>query len=282
MRKLITLLFLLTPLAFYFSSCGGATGGGNPKLFGRITIAFKAVAGLSAAKRHAHPLADTARILQVSDQSGMVFSLSEARAQIRRIDLQIPDSARCLEFSFDSSIDCDDVNREISIQGPFIYNLLTGTASPPLDTLLIPAGRYTRVDVRLDETRVEDSLLSSSDPLLGNTLILRGHFSYAGDSARLFTIMLKFSEDARFQNPAEILVEENGINHLSVHLDATQWLSGVDILACLKSGDLDTLPSGELLIDENHGTGGCSEIENTVKEAIKNSGRFEEDMETNE
>ncbi len=172
--------------------------------------------------------------------------------------------------------DGDDEDKVV-VEGPFIADLIQGTSTPSLTTLLIPSGLYTRIDVRIEESKAEDGLLAADDPLLGRSLYARGSFEYQG-AAHELRLRLKFNEDVRFESKTGIEVAETAANDVVLSLDENAWFKGVNLTACLDEGDLTLEADGSLVIDEDSGDGECGDIENVIKDNIEASGSsFEDD-----
>lgn len=215
------------------------------------------------------------------DSDGTSFTLASARAYVRDIELDLPDQVTCddvrdqLEGAGVRCEDSDDTasgddspsGGKIKIAGPYVVNLISREATPSLADVRIPAMTYRRVDVRLDDA--PDDLAGDAE-LRGNTLVASG--SYVSDSGTSpFRLALAFSEDARFESSAGVAVTGEGAT-LLLGLEVESWFSALPIGACAEDGDLafdgDTLVIGD-------GDGGCSDIENELKDAIKNATRLD-------
>ena len=160
---------------------------------------------------------------------------------------------------------------KISIDGPFVINLMTGESTPAIGEFTIQSGLYKRIDVRLDDSKATDGLVDSSDVLFENTLVVAGNFDYDNVLGRSFSIILKFNEDVRFEEPGGILIDENALNDVVLNLLVDEWLQGIDITTCLEDGDLILDGDGNLLIDDGAGGGNCNDIEGIIKSNIKNN-----------
>ncbi len=198
------------------------------------------------------------------DMSGTLFTINEARVNVRHIQFDLPQ---------DDSTSTDTTN-QISIDGPLIIDLMTAISVPDIGSFTILPGIYRRIDIRLDDTKADDGLVTPSDILFDNTLVVQGKFDYDGNPNRNYTIILKFNEDVRFEEPAGIHVEESSTTDILLRLIINEWFQGVDITSCLDSGDLTVEPSGDLIIDDSSGSGDCQNIEQTIKNNIKNNYDF--------
>lgn len=203
-------------------------------------------------------VADT--IFSVTDLSGTLFTIKEARVSVRHIQFDFPD-----DVTDTLSVD------KISIDGPFVINLMTGESTPAIGEFTIQSGLYKRIDVRLDDSKASDGLVDSSDALFENTLVVAGNFDYDNVVGRSYSIILNFNEDVRFEEPGGILIDENALNDIVLNLLVDEWLQGIDITTCLDDGDLILDGDGNLLIDDGAGGGNCSDIEGIIKSNIKNN-----------
>ena len=212
-----------------------------------------------------------------ADLQGTEFSLSTVRAYVRHVEFDLPSGTVCadVEDAVDPTTLCNDSGSSgsstITLEGPFVFDLLNKTSTPPLDTIQLPAATYKRIDVRFDDALVSDGLVTSTDPLADNTLVAAGDFTYNG-TAHTFDLALKFNEDARFESVDGVTLEENLAATILLNLDVDDWFSATPITQCIDDGDL-TLTGTHLLIEDS--SGGCSGIENGIKEAIKLSGQLD-------
>jgi len=247
MRKTSYLLTTLAVLGFTFMGCEESSEDAETKATFRI--------GLAQSLGKAGSPSNT---FTVTDEGGTVFTISEARANVRHIQFDLPDESE------------QDSSEKVSFDGPFIFDLVAGSQSPSIGAFDLEEGLYKRLDIRFDDAEAEDGLLPGSDPLLDNTLLVSGTFDYDGEAARNFRFVLKFNEDLRFEDAGGVLVEAHTTTDVLLELDVSQWLSGIDITACLDGGDLELDDNGDLFIDDDSDSG-CQDLESTIKENIKNN-----------
>lgn len=207
-----------------------------------------------------------------SDEAGTEYELTEARANFREIELDLPSDIACtdIEESLAGGAECksDGGGHTILIDGPFVVDLLTGQSTPSLAAIRLPAITYTRIDFRIDDADPEDGVIESDDELADVSLVASADFSYMDEDLTL-NLVLKFNEDVRVESEEGITVPDGGV--LEVLLDTGLWLDDVPIGECLDDDDLEVV-DGVLSIDENTSGGGdCSDIEDTIKDNIKNS-----------
>jgi hypothetical protein len=209
------------------------------------------------------------------DAQGTALTVQAARAYLRHIQLDLPTGTPC-----DSLGDSDDglvaplscEADKLTIEGPFVIDLLERTSDPSLQDLRLPELTYTRVDVRFDDADPEDGLVDEADPLAESTLLVQGEFEYQA-ATTTYTVLLDFNEDARFESPEGIRVTDEEVSTLLLSLDVARWFSALPITQCLDAGDL-VVDGGHVDLNDDQG-GACGALENELKDAIKESGRLE-------
>ncbi len=210
----------------------------------------------------------------LEDESGVVFSITEARAWLRDIELEMPRGMNCQDFadvlaggaqckttiddSRDDARDSDDDDDfgVILIDGPIMVDLVTGETAPSLSDVRVPALAYDRVDFRMEPADEESSLLAAGDSLADNSLVVTASFELDGDASEL-VLAFDFNVDVRLEGLADGQVDDG--DSLELLLDVVGWFEGVDATSCVRHGDGDA----------------CDDLEDLVKDNIKRSGRIE-------
>lgn len=290
-------------------ACGGPGGGGvsvgtglEPSAF-EIRIIDEETASMAPAGT-------------VRDGSGLW--VETARANLRRVDLTLPEDRSCADYraalpedaaSFDdlspgagtiedeptsgtettssfstladgateplvAASDCS--GGRVRFSGPFVVDLINGTATPALRNLGLPRGDYRRLDLRLDR-RDPGTTTEATDDLAGYSLVVTGSFRAPVGKRMAVAIRLEFSEDLGFESDHPVSVTGDSENRLGLSITSTDWLAGVAELlqACLTSSDV-TIDDGELVIDN---TGGdqpatCDDVEGRLKENFRTHADF--------
>jgi hypothetical protein len=205
----------------------------------------------------------------MTDDGGSDFALQAGTLNLRDIELDLPDGTTCadVEGAFGGGATCEDSddpnddspNAKIVIDGPFEVDLVAGTATPSLDDVQIPVGLYARVDFRVEDNPDDVSFAG-----------LAG-FQYQGDDMTL-DFSFDFNEDIRIEDPAGISVDED--SDLIAEFVVDNWLAGIDVGSCIDDGDV-TVSGSTVQVDESSTSGDCSDIEDTIKDNMKNSGQLD-------
>ena len=216
-------------------------------------------------------LTESSNELMQEDSAGAPFYLLTARAYIRQIELDLPDGERCDELSGDlMGATCEagegaDEDK-IVIEGPRLINLISGDVTPPLTDVLIPEGRYKRVDIRFDDGRPDEGLITEEDMLNDRSLDLSFGFDH-DEELTLLSVRLKFNEDLRVEAPEGVEVADG--DALIAQLDVTQWLQMIDFFSCVDGEGFTTNGPLVLIDDDEPAEGSCEGVEGDIKELLK-------------
>ncbi|TNF33795.1 MAG: hypothetical protein EP329_07930 [Deltaproteobacteria bacterium] len=215
------------------------------------------------------------------DQQGTVFTLATARAGVERIDIDLPDGASCVGLpglidgsggsdSAPHTSVCANGGGSIRLNGPWVVDLVAGTAVPAIPQVHVPAGGYARVDVRFAPVDPDDGGVSASDPLADQTLVATGTAPLDGQ-ATPYELALAFHEDARFEAGDAITLALGDTADVLLELDPSAWFAALPLAECAADGDLEIV-GGVLILSD--GGGSCSDVEGAIKDAIKASGEL--------
>jgi hypothetical protein len=202
---------------------------------------------------------------------GVTFTLTQARIHLKDIRLDLPQGTKCAEVrgllsgATCKGGDSGSGSGTVVVPGPIVVDLMTGTTTPDLSEMRLPAGTYKRIDFRLEEGKADE--LAAGEPIIGYSLMVKADFIQDSKPTTL-DLKLKFSEDARFQSATG--VEVGADDELLALLKPQVWLEGLPVATCLSKGDLE-IASNTLLIDAR-AKGDCSGAEGLVKENVKKSG----------
>ncbi len=202
-----------------------------------------------------------------TSSDGVNFMLTQARIHLRDIRLDLPKGTSCGDvLGMSAGVECKggESSKTLVVEGPIVADLMTGTTTPDLSGLVIPAGTYKRIDFRLEEAKSDE--VAANEPLIGYSLLAGATF--VDQAGKTLELRLKFSEDARFESDTGVEVPEGG--KLITMLNPAIWLAGLPVGSCLQKGDVAF--EGNVLRIDDKAKGDCSGAEDLVKQNIKRSG----------
>jgi hypothetical protein len=256
---------LLSTAALVLSACGGDGASLQFSVYEQGVHAHSFEA-------HAQKAVATSSVAAPTFQSsdGMQFSLTQARIHLRDIRLDLPQGSKCEEVrGLISGAECKGSeagsgSNTIVVRGPIVADLMTGTTTPDLSGLVLPAGTYKRIDFRFEEGHSDE--LPAGEPIIGYSLLVGAHFTE--QAGKRLELRLKFSEDARFESAIGVEVPEGG--SLIAMLNPSVWLNGLPLGRCLQKGEVAF--EGDIMRIDDRASGECSGAEDLVKRNIKTSG----------
>jgi hypothetical protein len=90
-----------------------------------------------------------------TDTVGTSFTLQQGLLHLRHIEIDLPQGQRCADLGDTlAGATCRDPSvageeAKIRIAGPIVVDLVAGTSTPTLANVVIPAGSYKRIDLRV-------------------------------------------------------------------------------------------------------------------------------------
>ncbi len=158
----------------------------------------------------------------------------------------------------------------VILDGPFVFDALTGVCDIPFNSISLPEVRYK--GIKLDIGNHDSTLME------GYTIILAGEL-YFDNTPRKFSIKLDLDKDMRpylIDGPA-ILTEENDDVEFQLTLNANRWLDNMDIKTdYLNDGSISFDPvSGDLNINKSTGPNAYKDFNKAVRMNMFNSGTLQ-------
>ncbi len=195
-----------------------------------------------------------------ADADGMLYTLMSARLVVDQIELELPDGVDCsdVDDELEDPVDCDEgtlEGDELTIDGPFVVDLVDGTTTPELGTINIPALNYDEIDVEVDDIDEDDDVVESDDVLIGNTFVGEADFEFENQKREL-SMEFSFDTEAEVDDP-ELLLGDG--DTLVVQFDAAGWLADIPVTTCLQQGDLKA-QNGLVVLDAEVG-GQCDDAD---------------------
>lgn len=188
------------------------------------------------------------------DKDGHTFTLDAVSIHVREVRLGLPDGTACSDELSGCSGDT------ITVAGPWDVDLVHATATPALPTIAVPLGTLRRIDIRFDPNDATDLTLTAT-----------GTTTYLGQPTP-FRLALKFDEATRFESAAGVALTGSSVKDVVLRLDPSAWFADLPLQKCAEQGDLPIV-DGTIVLEDGHSS--CSDVENTIRDAIKASGRIE-------
>jgi hypothetical protein len=257
---------LLSATALALSACGGGDGASL-----QFSVHAQGVHS-HAVNPYVQAAADSTAAPTFQSSDGTKFTLTQARIHLRDIRLDLPQGTKCADVrGLITGAECKggesgSGSNTLVVRGPLIADLMTGTTTPDLSGLVIPAGTYKRIDFRLEEAKAGE--VAAGEMLIGYSMKVGADFTE--QAGKKLELALKFSEDARFESATGVQVPEGGT--LIALLQPTKWLEGLPVGTCLQKGDVAF--EGDTLRIDDRAKGDCSGAEELVKRNVKNSGEL--------
>lgn len=267
-----TNMTLITTLGLSTLALAGCFGGGdenNGSATSHLSMLVQNNAGLNKPVVAGVSSAAVAPI-QFSDNV-TTFTITEARMHVR-------------DIRFDTSTSDLVAGETYTVTGPFVMDLLDGSALPSDIAFSAPEGNYQRVDIRVDEANPGDGIVADTDELVGNALIIKGTHNYnSGANAGTFTITVKVTEDIRLEPTNGIIIDSDTGANVVLNYRVTDWLEDsanpgamIDVTSCIADPQMALIDSNNhITLDEGTQCPGITEsIGNLIKDNMKNKYDF--------
>ncbi len=266
MKRLVLLSCLLTVVGFCIliltlgcsMDFAGGTGVGNPS--GNTTVSIVADTGLGLLRKDPVPIQD----------DSLVLLAHSAYIVVQKIHFILDDNSKndSILHSYVGPLTYQDDS--VIMDGPFVFDALTGTADFSFDSLMLPEAKYKGIKLIIEN---DDSALME-----GYSVLLAGEFTF-NDTLRNFSIKLSNEKDIRpylVDGPAEF-IGKNDSTEFRLTLDADHWLDDLDLKTdYLDNGRISLNPvTGDLLIDKSVDSKVYKEFNKLVRKNIMKSGSLE-------
>jgi hypothetical protein len=109
-------------------------------------------------------------------------------------------------------------NHEIVFNGPFVFDILTGTSDPAIIPAQIEPGIYNKVKFGIDNVIPG-----------GNSIIIKGNYKFSNISAFNFEFTTDLTHEFEVENQNGFQISEGDIKQFILYLDIESLFDGVDI-----------------------------------------------------
>ena len=204
---------------------------------------------------------------------GEGLDVSAATITVKRIELWLPEDRDCEDSDNEGLDDRGGCHREaeteddleedkIKIEGPFVFNLLTGESTPPLTDFSIPSGVYKRIRLKADPDAAATVSISA---LVGEAPL---------------EIAFQSDEEIDVETAEGLSVQEGSINAIVAEVNLSGAFAQFDLAACVSGGNFsESSPGAYVANSSNPPTGACSELLEILEESIFRESRVSCDHE---
>lgn len=245
------------PLLFYCSGSdiAGGAGTGNP---GKTTFAIVAKDTVTA---HQLLKSVNTKEIVIPDSLRNFFHVDSFYVILRRIHFiySPEDKQRIDELKVLPPLRKDPSS--IVLEGPFIFNAITGIPDSLFGTVMLPEANYTAVRLVI-ENKPEK-----------NSIFLGGTFRYLGE-LHAFKFDLSLNVSVTYENDKGVYVSGSDSTEMKVELDASKWFANISIEDCINSQNSPFDSNGVFVLNGKINDGICAEIPRKINDNIVNSGKL--------
>jgi hypothetical protein len=253
----------------------GGTGVGNPPQ-ADVTISVKAnstdtlvgQARISLSKKSSAVLLNADGSLTVKDFSGSFITLTGIQVKLQKLDFELPQGLNCTQFV---GLSCAD--EEASILGPYTLDLIQGIATPSINFIKLPEGRYSKITLEFRAVETNPQIRLDSMAIQENMTIL-GKLGRSDEVGKAFEIRLNLKDGLDFEDSSGIQIHSKAVNHLILKLDVDRWFEGIEFAKCLNDGSAVTDTLGTAIL---RGDTFCNDQGGQVRGNIEGSSEINND-----
>jgi hypothetical protein len=243
----ITLLgvFALSTLRCSTSTApvAGGTGLGNPTT--PVALSMVADTGLASgtatlAKNAARNIAadkPDRRLLTIRDIDTQPFTIDTATIAVQEIRLLVVDASVLDTLTIPAGLQRDADG--IILPGPYVFDVMRGTVTPSIDKVVLPSLRYSGVMMAVKKKDLTDAVT------------IGGTYMYKTETHR-FSFKLLFNLNIKYRSAkGDFVLDGAKTAHLTITLNASQWLDSADLAAGIDKGKIGFDSTGVLVIDSS-------------------------------
>ncbi len=261
---LVGIVMILSRCSLNDSMAGG-TGVGNPS--GATTVSIVADTGFVITNDNRDASVSPEKILlqqiPIMDMDSLTLLASSILITVERVYFVLDDKENGYDLLAgldETQFSCD--KEHIILDGPFVFNALTGLSTPSFDSIQLPEAKYTGIKLHvLDNSSLE-----------GHAIEVAGTFLYK-DATRTFSIRMEEDLIAlfKYKGPAFQITKGDSTNFL-LALNADQWLQYISVKNYLDNNLIVLDQNGNLIVDKTTNTNPYKEFKKAFKSNIIKSG----------
>jgi hypothetical protein len=237
------------------SSIAGGAGTGNP---GKTTfgiIAQDTLPALSLSKSL------DANDIIIPDSNNAIFKVTSSFIIVKRIHFVYDpaDKPKIDAITLIPPLHKD--GSSVVLEGPFTFNTITGISDSLFGFVLLPDANYKGVRIVIENKPDK------------NSIFLSGTFRHMNNDYR-FRFDLSLNVSVNYDNASQVYISGTDSTDIKIVLDASKWLSNINIKNCLTSEPSPFDSSGTFVLNGKITEGVCAEIPRRINDNIIQSGRL--------
>ncbi|NLD93488.1 MAG: hypothetical protein GX639_12560 [Fibrobacter sp.] len=235
------------------SSIAGGAGTGNPGKTTFAIIAQDTTPAISLGKA-----TDVTDII-IPDSINTFFNVTSSFIIVKRIHFIYNPEDKPDAMTLIPPLRID--NESVVLEGPFTFNTLTGISDSLLGFVLLPDANYTGVRIVIENKPNK------------NSIFLSGTFRHQNIDYP-FRFDLSLNVTVNYDHNSQVYISGTDSTDIKVVLDASKWLSNINIGNCISSQPSPFDSNGTFVLNGKITEGVCAEIPRKINENIIKSGRL--------
>lgn len=209
--------------------------------------------------------------LVMRDSQGLVLTADTAFIHVRSLLLKLPTgvSAQSVVALNGGNARVVADTAGVRVQGPLVFNLLTGQATPPLEPIILPPGEYNQLSLQLDE-RDEQYGANEGDWMYNRSFVLHAGYVESEEYTALIGLSFGMELDIVALCSGGVTLRDGDRRTLAANFAVDSWFSGVNIEECRGFGGL-SFEDGRMIIDGSESDGMCNGADDAIRGAIEQS-----------
>lgn len=196
------------------------------------------------------------------DKGGLLFTVTSISINVQYFNFV---TANNLEKEREKVLSPKQIlkTREVRLEGPFLFDVISGSPTPAINDFVLPAGKYAEMKCYIS---------NKDNPVAPYAFELSGYFNYKSKK-RNFRFRLKRKELAayKYKGPA-FNIEGDDSTQFTLVLNADRWLKKVDIRASLEQNIVSLDQKGNLVIDKGAMSDQATNLKKKITHSIIKSG----------
>lgn len=254
------------------ASCGSSGLGVGSSSPGEASVALTFKAAEPSGNEGKAP-----QMIMLSTPIGEAVAITKSKVVVEEVKFETEEVGACEDLALElKGVTClaGEMEVEFKLDGPFIVDLLAGTTSPEIAPMTLPSGTFDKIVAKVAPLDEEFASLATSPDFIGHSLAIGGQLG-SGETARRFLIASAVNANVKFEDPAGFTVPASvDVQTIVLSFSADALLAGIDIGACLDSGEATLLEDGTYLITDETPGKAC-DFKKMLRENLRAAGTAE-------